>query len=106
MSKCFLVTGAAGFIGAALIKRLIKNGERVIGLDNLNNYYEPALKKERLAQINLIKHSNDLWSFHKLSIEDKSSLEQLFKQEKPQVVVNLAAQAGVRYSINNPRTNN
>ncbi len=101
MKDSFLITGAAGFIGAALVKKLIKNGERVIGIDNLNNYYDPGLKKARLEEINSItKYSN--WNFHQFSIENKDCIEELFKQEKPKVVINLAAQAGVRYSIENP----
>ncbi len=101
MSKTYLITGAAGFIGSALSQRLIDNGERVIGVDNLNSYYDPTLKKARLSNIDF--NSQHLgWSFHKLDIENKDALQDLFKQEKPDVVVNLAAQAGVRYSLENP----
>ncbi len=101
MKKTILVTGAAGFIGAALSQRLISNGERVIGVDNLNNYYDPALKRARLSQIAL-NAKNTSWSFHQFAIEDETSLVSLFNNERPQVVVNLAAQAGVRYSLENP----
>ncbi len=101
MTKSFLITGAAGFIGSALVKKLIANGEKVIGIDNLNNYYDRKLKEARLAQINC-NSTPENWNFHQLSIEDGESLFNLFEQEKPKVVVNLAAQAGVRYSIENP----
>ncbi len=101
MSKPFLITGAAGFIGAALVQRLIANGERVIGVDNLNNYYDPSLKKARLSKIKDSPHSKS-WTFYQLDIENRDSIMELVKKQRPQVVVNLAAQAGVRYSIENP----
>ncbi|WP_320677438.1 NAD-dependent epimerase [Prochlorococcus sp. MIT 1300] len=101
MKRTFLVTGAAGFIGAALVHRLLAKGERVIGIDNINHYYDPALKEARLKQIELSEFSAN-WSFKKLALEDKHSLSEIFQSEKPEVVVNLAAQAGVRYSIKNP----
>ena len=98
-----LVTGAAGFIGAALVRRLLKNGERVIGIDNLNSYYDPTLKRARLSEIEMSVSSNlGDWVFHEIAIEDVDSLNIVFNQESPNIVVNLAAQAGVRYSLENP----
>ena len=98
-----LVTGAAGFIGAALIGKLLMNGEKIIGIDNLNNYYETSLKIARLENIHNIseKQSND-FLFYKLSIEDKNELADLFDNYQFKTVVHLAAQAGVRYSLENP----
>ncbi len=101
MRGSFLVTGAAGFIGAALVRRLLANGERVIGIDNLNDYYDQSLKAARIKKIENCPQSA-YWSFHQIDIENKGSLEHIFEKEKPQVVINLAAQAGVRYSLKNP----
>ena len=97
-----LVTGAAGFIGAALINKLLINGEKIIGVDNLNQYYETSLKRARLEKIksNSDKYSNN-FLFYKLSIEDKNEIEALFDNYKFKIVVHLAAQAGVRYSLEN-----
>src|SRR5690606_23523683 len=94
-----LVTGAAGFIGSALSKRLLARGDEVLGYDNLNAYYDPALKEARLAR--LTPHAN--FSFVRASLEDRGALEAAFAEFRPQRVVNLAAQAGVRYSLENPR---
>lgn len=94
-----LVTGAAGFIGANLSKRLLREGEQVLGIDSLNDYYDPALKQYRLKEISAIRGS---WRFVKGNIADKDLVRRLFDEFKPEIVVNLAAQAGVRYSITNP----
>jgi len=94
-----LVTGAAGFIGSALSKRLMDRGDEVLGFDNLNNYYDVTLKEARLAR--LTPHA--AFRFVKASLEDRAALDQAFADFRPQRVVNLAAQAGVRYSLENPR---
>ena len=101
MAVTVLVTGAAGFIGAALSIRLLQRGDRVVGLDNLNDYYDPSLKQARLRQIEAVAPSG-AWRFERLALEDEQGLMALFAEERPQVVVNLAAQAGVRYSLENP----
>ena len=101
MPRTFLVTGAAGFIGAALSQRLLQRGDRVVGLDNLNDYYDPSLKQARLHQIEAIAPAG-AWRFERLALEDEEALLALFAEERPDVVVNLAAQAGVRYSLENP----
>ena len=93
-----LVTGAAGFIGSRLSERLLARGDEVLGYDNLNDYYDPALKEARLARL----QPHDRFSFAKASLEDRPALERAFAQFEPQRVVNLAAQAGVRYSLENP----
>jgi UDP-glucuronate 4-epimerase len=94
-----LVTGAAGFIGSKLTERLIARGDEVLGYDNLNDYYDPTLKAARLARLTPLPG----FSFVKASLEDREALEAAFDDFKPQRVVNLAAQAGVRYSLENPR---
>jgi UDP-glucuronate 4-epimerase len=93
-----LVTGAAGFIGSALSIRLLDRGDEVIGIDNLNDYYDPKLKEARMARH--LDHPN--FTHVNMNLEDREGIKQLFEKEKPQGVVNLAAQAGVRYSIENP----
>ena len=87
MSRTVLVTGAAGFIGAALSKRLLQRGDRVVGLDNLNDYYDPGLKQSRLRQVEAIA-SAGAWRFERLDLEDDEGLMALFAEERPQVVVN------------------
>jgi len=96
--KNVLITGAAGFIGFHLSQRLLKEGYAVIGLDDLNDYYDVNLKKSRLALL----EQEENFSFHQLKLEDKEGIDALFSSQKPQIVVNLAAQAGVRYSLENP----
>ena len=98
MSK-ILVTGSAGFIGFHLCKKLLDNGREVIGLDNINDYYDVTLKESRLKQIE--KREN--FKFIKLDIVEKDSVASLFSNEKFDLVVNLAAQAGVRFSLTHPR---
>jgi UDP-glucuronate 4-epimerase len=94
-----LVTGTAGFIGHALSLRLLARGDEVIGVDNLNDYYDVQLKKDRLSQLT----DYDLFSDKRLDLEDEEGIRSLFQAETPQRVVNLAAQAGVRYSLENPQ---
>ncbi len=94
----YLVTGAAGFIGFHLIKKLIQQGETVVGIDNLNDYYEVALKEARLNLLNQL----DNFSFSFIDLADREKIAQLFEAEKFDRVIHLAAQAGVRYSLINP----
>ena len=98
--KTILVTGAAGFIGSYLAKRLLKENPevKIIGFDSLNDYYDPKLKQYRLDELK--QHKN--FTFVKGDLANKPAIDQLFKTEKPDLVVNLAAQAGVRYSIDHP----
>lgn len=93
-----LVTGAAGFIGSALTLRLIARGDTVVGIDNHNDYYDPSLKEARLARH--LNHAN--YTHLRIDLADRGAIEAAFSAHKPQRVVNLAAQAGVRYSIENP----
>lgn len=99
--KTVLVTGAAGFIGSNLVIELFKTIEdiKIIGIDNINDYYDVAIKEWRLQQI---EKMNGQWIFIKGDISDKATIDGIFSEYKPAVVVNLAAQAGVRYSITNP----
>src|SRR6059058_452634 len=93
-----LVTGAAGFIGMHTSLRLLDRGEEVIGVDNLNDYYDVSLKEARLARLT----PSPRFKFHKVSVEDCEAMAAIFSGEKPQRVIHLAAQAGVRYSLTNP----
>lgn len=93
-----LVTGAAGFIGSALSLRLLDRGDEVVGIDNLNDYYDIELKKSRLARTRDHPEYTDV----RINLEDREGIAALFSEHKPDSVVNLAAQAGVRYSIENP----
>lgn len=98
INKTYLVTGAAGFIGFYLSLRLLEPGCKIIGIDNLNNYYDVRLKEARLDKLEQFKK----FTFVNGDISDKALILRIFEQHKPQIVVNLAAQAGVRYSIENP----
>lgn len=98
MTQTILITGAAGFIGFHLIQHLCTKGFTVHGIDNLNDYYDPQLKKDRL---NILKNL-DSFTFQKLDLADRDGMQDMFESIKPNVVVHLAAQAGVRYSLQNP----
>lgn len=101
-NKCILVTGATGFIGFHLCKRLIECGDNVLGVDNLSNYYDVNLKIDRLKQLTEMKN----FRFLKTDISEKEAMENLFSAQKFDTVVNLAAQTGVRYSLVNPHWKN
>lgn len=94
----YLVTGAAGFIGFHTSQRLLERGDRVVGLDNLNDYYDVRLKQDRLAQL----EGQDGFRFQRTDLEDQQTITSLFREEQFDVVIHLAAQAGVRYSLENP----
>ena len=94
----YLVTGAAGFIGFHLTQKLLARGDQVVGLDNVNDYYRVQLKRDRLSQL----IGRDGFEFHELDIADRTAMPRFFKENSFDVVVNLAAQAGVRYSLTNP----
>ena len=93
-----LVTGAAGFVGFHLCRRLLSDGLAITGIDNMNDYYDPALKQARLAMLREFPG----FSFHQLDLADREGMRQLFAETQPEIVVHLAAQAGVRYSVENP----
>ena len=95
-----IVTGAAGFIGSTLSHHLLDRGDQVVGIDNLNSYYDPALKQGRLSRLD----SRDGFQFHRLDLTDRQGLTAIFEATEPELVVNLAAQAGVRYSLESPST--
>ena len=97
--KVVLITGCAGFIGAALSKRFLAANFKVIGIDNLNNYYDPRLKSARLEIL-----TKKGLPFSKIDLADTNGLKNLFNSFKPNIVINLAAQAGVRYSLENPHS--
>lgn len=96
-----LVTGAAGFIGYHVTLRLLARGDEVVGLDNMNNYYDVSLKESRLNNIKNAKNAN-AFTFVQADISDRATIEEIFKKQKFNKVINLAAQAGVRYSLENP----
>jgi len=98
MAELVLVTGAAGFIGFHVAKRLVEGGQRVVGLDNLNAYYDPAVKRDRLAAL----PGDGRFTFEQLDLGDRAALAGLFERHRFPLVVHLAAQAGVRYSVDNP----
>jgi UDP-glucuronate 4-epimerase len=98
MNLTYLVTGSAGFIGSALTLRLLERGDSVVGIDNHNSYYDPALKEARLARY--VNHAN--YTHLCIDLADSNAIEAAFKNHQPKHVINLAAQAGVRYSIDNP----
>ncbi len=98
----YLVTGAAGFIGYHCCRRLLADGHEVAGIDNLNPYYDPALKRARLARLALPEPRHGRWTFHELDIADRAGIDRLFKESPPQRVIHLAAQAGVRASLTAP----
>ncbi|MBT6948207.1 MAG: SDR family NAD(P)-dependent oxidoreductase, partial [Candidatus Marinimicrobia bacterium] len=97
--KKILITGAAGFIGFHLSQKLLKEGYEIYGIDNLNDYYDPALKQARLVQLQV---SN--FKFQQLDLQNYEGLTKVFTEFQPDIVINLAAQAGVRYSLENPRS--
>ena len=108
-----LVTGAAGFIGFHLVRRLVERGDEVVGIDNINDYYPVSLKYARLRECGIAEEKivqehtvqSDRYAgyrFVRMDLQDKAALERLFEEEKFDAVMNLAAQAGVRYSIENP----
>ena len=102
-NESVLITGAAGFIGSFLVEKFLRSGYQVIGIDNINSYYDKNLKLKRLKKIKEYSIKNNVnWLFYECNIEDKNHMRQIFLETKPQIVVNLAAQAGVRYSIVNP----
>ena len=104
--KTIFITGAAGFIGSNLVKRLLNEvqGVKIVGIDNMNDYYDVSIKEYRLAQLEALnaEKKDSQWIFIKGNIADKTVIDEIFSVHKPEIVVNLAAQAGVRYSISNP----
>lgn len=105
-NKTILVTGAAGFIGSNLVLELLltQSPVNIIGIDNINDYYDVSIKEWRLKKIEseALHHPESIWSFVKTDISEAAVINKIFKNYKPDIVVNLAAQAGVRYSITNP----
>ena len=97
--KKILITGAAGFIGYHLSQKLLKEGHEIYGIDNLNDYYDPELKQARLVQL-----QSPNFKFQKLDLQNYDGLTRVFTEFQPDIVINLAAQAGVRYSLENPRS--
>ncbi len=103
IKKTILITGVAGFIGSFLAKKLLEENYQVIGIDDMNSYYDVKLKLDRMREL-VIKNSQDNFQFHELSINNNHEINLIFKKYNPNIVVNLAAQAGVRYSIKNPQS--
>ena len=101
-NKVILITGVSGFIGAAVAKKFLNNNFSVVGIDNMNDYYEPRIKKDRLQDIKKHVKEKINWRFFKTSIENNEKLKEIFELTRPNYVINLAAQAGVRYSLINP----
>ena len=99
-NKNYLITGSAGFIGFHLSKKLLSEGFNVLGVDNLNNYYDQKIKQDRNKILKKYKN----YKFKKIDIKDYKKLDRIFKKNSIYGVVNLAAQAGVRYSLKNPRS--
>jgi UDP-glucuronate 4-epimerase len=97
-----LITGAAGFIGAAVVEMLLQRGESVLGIDNLNSYYTPALKRARLERLQQRPEAAQRFQFLPIDVDDAAAMQALFASQSPRAVVHLAAQAGVRYSLENP----
>ena len=103
MKVKILVTGIAGFIGFHLCKKLIAKGYKIIGIDNLNDYYDPNLKKSRIRKLQTIsEHKLNSFEFYISNLESIDKIEEIFRKHSPNIVINLAAQAGVRYSVTNP----
>ena len=102
MDRPILITGVAGFIGAAVAEQLLQRGEAVLGIDNLNTYYTPALKRARLGRLQQRPEAAQRFQFLPIDVDDAVAMEQVFASHRPRAVVHLAAQAGVRYSIENP----
>jgi len=105
--KTILITGAAGFIGAGVVFRLLQMNEptTVVGIDNLNDYYDISIKEYRLCMLDkMARNSTSHWKFIKASITDKDQVNSIVQKYRPEIIINLAAQAGVRYSITNPDT--
>ena len=105
-NKTIFITGVAGFIGSNLAERLLKEieGIKIVGLDNMNDYYDVSIKEWRLEEIEkcLKEHSDSSYVFYKDDLANKAIIDHIFEEHKPDIVVNLGAQAGVRYSISNP----
>ena len=100
-----LITGVAGFIGSALAIKLIKEKISVIGIDNINSYYDKNLKNKRIENVfKIADNEKKFWEFFKISLEDEKEINNVFNTFRPNIVVNLAAQAGVRYSLENPQS--
>ena len=104
MSNKILITGAAGFIGFHICSRLIEEGLEIIGYDNVNRYYDIGIKENRLFELEKKGKKKKNWKFIKGNLENNDLLNEIFEKFNPKVVIHLAAQAGVRYSITNPKS--